>query len=136
VIGFAFSRRIYMSIFRRSDEKLLTLTDLFLPEQRAVPLIQKRFEYEKPYVIDAIVRAYNFADPIPIKLYEFMDYFDTDDKKLKITYDLWMNWLSEIQNQYPQLPRMQVEIPYFQDDKYIKTQPRYKPYIWKCINFS
>lgn len=119
-----------MSMSRQSHEKFLTFTDLLTPQRKAVSPVQTKFEYEKPCVIDAIVRAYNFTDPIPYKLYEFMDYFDTDDEQLEASYHLWTNWLSEIQDQHPQLPRMKVDVPYFRDDKH---GPRYKPYICKCI---
>lgn len=110
------------------EEPKLTFADLHstkLMKEASPHPLEELFEKEKVVVTDAIVKAFNAAEPLPWKMYSFTHLLDGANIKGYL-YVLWNQWLSDIRKQYPQLPKMRVEIPMY--DEMTMTSPM-KPYI-------
>lgn len=114
----------------REETTKLTFADLLSPDerkQRELAPFKARFEEEKADAIDAIVRAVNDPGSLPYKIYSFRDHLDGYNEKGPL-YTLWTEWLNEVRNQYPQLPLLQVKIPYYNYNDRSGGVPE-KPYI-------
>ncbi|RYE24905.1 MAG: hypothetical protein EOP45_05350 [Sphingobacteriaceae bacterium] len=115
----------------RETTSKLTFADLLSPvekKERELAPLKAKFEQEKADAIDAIVRAVNSSGSLPSKIYSFRDHLDSYNEKGPV-FTLWTQWLNEVRKQYPQLPPMRIEIPYFNDHSGGRPD---KPYIARC----
>lgn len=107
-------------------QKLCTFEDLLTPEQRLKiqegrisKEIHDRFDQEVGEATDAIVRYYNEGgneSKLSRNIYTFQCYLDSYNQRGP-HYRYWMQWLQNIMEMYPQLPKMVISLPTFDDYK-------------------